>query len=137
NSLKSVTAIPFVSIIDEVSEEVRKSGFTKIGLLGSPNIIESDLYQKTLSKDRIKVVTPSKLEQLVLEDVIRNILAGKILERDKKNLMDIAESLALQGAEVIILGCTELPLIFPANFPLPAFNTTEILARKLLITINK
>ncbi|MFA5932567.1 MAG: aspartate/glutamate racemase family protein [Microgenomates group bacterium] len=68
----------------------------------------------------------------ILEDIIRNIIAGKSIREDKRKLIKITESLQNRGAEGIILGCTELPLIFPKRFNIPVFDSLNILANALL-----
>lgn len=130
--LEKETLVPFVSIIEEVRERVKLAGIKRIGLLGTPVTIDSGLYKKVLAKENIKTITPSKMETEIVEKVIRNVLAGKKIKKDKQKLILIAESLQKRGAGGIILGCTELPLIFPKNFNLPIFDSIDILARGLL-----
>lgn len=132
NDLQSKTKIPFISIIDEVVNQVSCSKIDRIGVLATPVTINSDLYQKALGKQKISVVTPSKADQKIVEKVIRNILAGKTDDVDKQRLVLISETLEKKGAQGIILGCTELPLIFPKRFSLPVFDSIEILSRALL-----
>ena len=131
-NLQSITSIPFVSIIDEISREVVNSKIKKVGLLGTPVTIKSKLYQDKLSEENIEVISPTKLEVLIVERVIRNVLAGKANQKDEKRSISVVEALRRRGSEGIILGCTELPLIFPKDFSIPIFDSIEILARALL-----
>ncbi|OGH17139.1 MAG: hypothetical protein A3C30_03365 [Candidatus Levybacteria bacterium RIFCSPHIGHO2_02_FULL_40_18] len=64
-------------------------------------------------------------------------MAGKVDEKDSKTLTKIVLALKKRGAEGIILGCTELPLVFSSDFNMPVFNSLEILARALLQKVNK
>lgn len=130
--LQSRTRIPFVSIIDEVSKKVEEIDLKCVGIMGSPNTINSGLYQKRLKNVNVKVINPTEFEIKVIENVIFNILAGKIKSTDKRKLTSVANSLKRKGAQGIILGCTELPLIFPKEFPIPVFDSIEILARTLV-----
>lgn len=132
NDLKKRTKIPFVSIIEEVADSVAKSKIEKVGLFATPVTINSRLYQNTMEERGVEVIVPTKGEQKVVDEVIRNVLAGKTTSIDKKKLVLVAENLILNGSQGIILGCTELPLIFPKNFPAPVFDSIEILARALL-----
>lgn len=68
----------------------------------------------------------------MLEAIIRKVIAGKITKQDRLKLVEIARSLKDKGAQGLILGCTELPLIFPKRFDIPVFDSLEILARALL-----
>lgn len=131
-NLQNKTKVPFVSIIDEVVNQVSDSGIDRIGLLATPVTISSRLYQSALKKKGINVITPSLFERKIVEEIIRNIIAGKSRTKDKESLILIAENLLYKGSQGIILGCTELPLIFPKNFPAPVFDSIEILARALL-----
>lgn len=131
-NLQGNTNVPFVSIIDNVVKKVLDARIAKVGLLGTPVTISSKLYQKPLMKNNIDVILPSKREQLMVEAIIRNILAGKNNSIDKQKLIFIAKSLQRKSAQGIILGCTELPLIFPKDFPLPIFDSINILAEALL-----
>lgn len=131
NKLQKETSVPFVSIIEEVCKKVSSVNIKKVGLLGSPITIKSCLYQAALKQRKIDVVLPSQKEIKNVEKVIANVLSGKILNSDREKLIDIAASLKEKGAEGIILGCTELPLIFPKNFSIPVFDSIEILANSL------
>lgn len=133
DDLKAQTKVPFVSIVDEVIKMVTCSGIKKVGLLGTPVTIKSGLYQEALEKQKIKVITPLENEQVVIGEVIWNILAGKIDKADRQKLLQVSESLRKRGIEGIILGCTELPLIFPKDLKLPVFDSIDILARALLV----
>lgn len=130
--LQQITAVPFVSIIDEVTKKVDESSIETVGLLGTPITIDSGLYQDALGKQKIDVIVPSKKDCKLVETAIFNVLAGKAGRKDGQQLATVAESLKEKGAQGIILGCTELPLIFPKDFSIPIFDSIEILARALL-----
>jgi len=75
---------------------------------------------------------PSKKKQSLIEKIIRNVLSGKLLKSDNKKLIVLANHLRKKGTKGILLGCTELPLIFPNKYSLPVYNSVEILAMALL-----
>lgn len=130
--LQAVTKTLFISIIEEVVREVSDSKISRVGLLGTPVTLESRLYQSALEKRNIQTFIPSIKGQLVVERIIRNILAGKLENSDRKKLVKIADTLRESGTQGIILGCTELPLIFPKTYNVPIFDSIEILAKALL-----
>jgi len=130
--LQVKTKVPFTSIIEEVTKKVVESQINKVGLLVTPVTISSDLYQDALEEQGIGVIIPSKGEQEIVDEVIRNILAGKIDKADRQKLIIVAKSLEKRDTQGIILGCTELSLIFPKKISLPIFDSIEILARALL-----
>lgn len=130
--LKKATSVPFVSMIEAVCNEVERFGIKSVGLLATPSTINSGLYEVELKKRQIDLVTPSVKETRDLEGVVRRVIAGTITEFDRKRLEAIALSLAGMGAQGIILGCTELPLIFPEKFKVPVFDSIMILSRETL-----
>lgn len=133
DDLRCLSSIPFISMIDVVSDEVSQRNVPKVGLLATPSTIRTRLYQKSLSKFGVGVVIPSAEQMVVLVQVIQRIISGIVLQSDSKKLEQIARSMELKGAEGIVLGCTELPLVFPKTFSIYVFDSVEILARALLI----
>lgn len=129
--LQSNSKIPFVSMIDEVARKLGRAHKT-VGLLGTPSIIKYKLYQNALKKAKISTVIPNARQIRILEQIIRNVLAGKLLKQDTEKLIKIANYLKKIGAEGVILGCTELPLVFPRKYALPVYDSIEILAMALL-----
>ena len=130
--LQRVAGAPFISMIDSVSDEVVASGITKVGLLATPSTINSGLYQEGLSKNGINLILPTKAQMSCVEGVIRRVISKKNSGKDVKKLEKIAKSFEQKGARGIILGCTELPLVFPKDFSLPVFDSIEILSMELL-----
>lgn len=120
---------PFVSIIDAVVAETERRGFKIVSLLASPSTIKTNLYTNNFAKAGISVHLPSRKQTQKIEKIIRRIIARKNTEKDAKALKEIATSL---GAEAVVLGCTELPLIFPKDFSLPVLDSIKILSAKLL-----
>ncbi|MBI4033323.1 MAG: aspartate/glutamate racemase family protein [Candidatus Blackburnbacteria bacterium] len=130
--LQKFSKVPFVSIIEAVGDEVEVQGISKVGILASPLTIGFGLFQRTLEKREIGVIIPNKRQLIALERIIRSVIAGCVTKRDVQELVSIARDMKRRGAEGIILGCTELPLVFPQNFSLPVFDSIKIVARALL-----
>lgn len=130
-SLQKKTSIPFVSMIEEVANFMPENIKT-VGLLATPVTIRSSIYQLALTKRNKKILIPTNTQLRLIEPVIRNVIAGKLLKSDSATLVRIAISFQKKGAQGIILGCTELPLVFPIKFNLPVFNSVEILSMALL-----
>lgn len=130
--LQKVTKVPFISMVDEVVKRIICENQKTIGIMGTPSTIKHKLYQDPLEKLGIKVSIPTESQIKTLDLVIRNVIAGKLLKSNTKKLLEVANFLKKQGAEGIILGCTELPLVFPKKYSLPIFNSTLVLAEALL-----
>jgi aspartate racemase len=126
----SGTGIPVLSIVDATGESVKKSGIKKVILLGSKIVTEQDYYKGTLErKYNLAVVLPNATERDYLNSVIFDELCvGNISSQSRDGVVAIVERLVKeQGADGVILGCTELPLLIKQNdVSVPVFDTTQI-----------
>lgn len=130
--LREVSKAPFVSMIDEVASQVKKDKIKQIGILGTPSTLRERLYEEKLEGYGIASLPASEYTYTRLEIIIRNVIAGKNTKQDTSTLVTLANELLRRGAEGIILGCTELPLVFPSTYKLPVYNSVAILATALL-----
>lgn len=122
-------SIPFLHIVDATGEEISKIGLKKVGLLGTNFTMEETFYRgRLLEKYDIKTIIPAKQEREMLQHIIFNELThGFINEISKRKLKRMIEQLMVQGAEGVILGCTELPLLIDSKESTSLlFNTTEL-----------
>lgn len=132
NDLRKSTKVPFVSLIEETAGTVKRLKVKKVGLLASPVAIKTELYQKVLRKKGIDIILPQEKEITGLGRIIKETVAGKRNGENALVLENIAKDLVQKEAEAIILGCTELPLLFPKKFSVPVLDSLEILARACL-----
>ncbi len=130
--LQKETSVPFVSMVDEMIKQVKKGGFKKIGLMGTPTTLRTGLYDMAFEEAGIESVLPQQNQIDQLEKVIRSVIAGTNGKKEIEILVKIADSLVSKGAEAIILGCTELPLVFPSKYKVQSFNSISVLAEALL-----
>ena len=122
--------IPVLHIADATGEQVKKSGIKTVALLGNTYTMEEDFYRDRLEgKYGLKVVTPNKTEQDYINSVIFDELcAGKFKQGSKERFVQIIDRLAKEdGAQGVILGCTEIPLLInQKDVSVPVFDTTRI-----------
>lgn len=121
--------IPFLHIADATAEKIVAAGMKKIGLLGTRFTMEHDFYKGRLIHDfGLEVVTPNESDREIVHHVIYNeLVQGKILDASREEYRRIMESLIAQGAEGIILGCTEIELLVKQeDSDVPLFPTTNI-----------
>lgn len=120
--------MPLLSIVDETAKRVQASGIRKVGLLGVKQTMSGRFYHDRLADCGIEVVTPPVADQDVIHDIIyAELIHNEITEKSRAVFLDIIEGLAMAGAEGVILGCTEIPLlIHQQDVDFPVFNTTEI-----------
>jgi aspartate racemase len=129
NDVQKHLQIPVLHIADATAEEIQARDITQIGLLGTRFTMEEDFYKGRLAeKYGLKVIIPSPTEMEKVHRVIyEELCAGKILESSKEKYSDIITRLVNEGAEGIILGCTEIGLLIKSqDNPVPLFDTTEI-----------
>jgi aspartate racemase len=126
--LEKATKRPFVSLLDEVPMVIQKLGLTRVGLLASPVTVRTGLYAKM----EVELILPSDQEVKLLGKIIKETIAGKNQEQNAVLVQQIAKKLLDRGAQGILEGCTEIPLIFPRQHLIPVFDTLEILAKAVL-----
>jgi len=121
----------FVSIVKETVKKVKEYNYKKVGLLSTKLTLKTEIYQSLLKKEGIELVLPTEMEIKEITKIILNILSGKKLPSDKSSLEKIALGMIKKGADAIILGCTELPLIF-TNSSIRTVDTIQVLTEALI-----
>jgi aspartate racemase len=123
------TSIPFLHIADATAEKVTSSGIKRIGLLGTRFTMEHDFYKgRLIDHFGLDVITPNQQDRDVVHRVIyEELVLGKIVESSQQEYKRIIEVLIAQGAEGIILGCTEIELLIKQKDSIvPLFPTSAI-----------
>jgi aspartate racemase len=121
--------IPFLHIADATAEKIVAAGMKKIGLLGTRFTMEHDFYKGRLVQNfGLEALIPNESDRQIIHRVIFDeLVQGKILDASRVEFRRIMESLAAQGAEGIILGCTEIELLVKQeDSRVPLFATTAI-----------
>jgi aspartate racemase len=127
--LQDEVKLSFIHIGAETAKAINKQGFKKVGLLGTKFTMEMDFYRKKLEEFGLEVIIPEKQEtrDYIQHTVKEELGIGFINPKTKTNYISIVNELVELGAECIILGCTEIPmLISQADFKIPVFDTTKI-----------
>lgn len=122
-------SIPLINVVDETGKVIKSMNIKNVGLLGTKFTMEGSFYIEKLMKIyEINALTPTKNERDYLNQAIYEEFAkGKFLEATKKEVLAIIDNLISNGAEGIILGCTELPmLIKPEDVKVPLYDTLKI-----------
>jgi len=125
--------IPLLHIADATGEAVATAGISKVGLLGTRYAMEGD-FLKGYLRDRyaLEVIVPAPRERQIVHRVIfEELCLGRIEAESRSAYGRIIAGLAAAGAEGVILGCTEIPLLIrPGDVSLPVFDTTALHALK-------
>jgi len=121
--------IPLLHIADATAQLVKESGIQKIGLLGTRFTMEEEFYKGRLSQEYgLSVSVPNAAQRDTIHRVIYDeLVLGRIEQNSKEQYLDIIRQMIDQGAEGIILGCTEIGLlIHEQDSSVPLFDTTRI-----------
>ena len=120
--------VPMVSIVDAVLEEVKRHRVKRVGIMGTTFIMLSDIYRGPLELAGIECVQPDEDEQdWIMEAILGDLQHPNIPEETVSRLLKNVERLGAQGAEKVILACTDLPVgIREENSPVPLLDTTKI-----------
>ncbi|MFW6102599.1 MAG: aspartate/glutamate racemase family protein, partial [Chloroflexota bacterium] len=129
DDLEEKVGLPVLHIVDVTGDVIRERGLHRIGLLGTRFVMTEPFYQERL-RDRfaIEVFVPGEDDIGTIHQIIYNELCeGKIKASSRRVCTDIMRRLINEGAEGIVLGCTEFPmLIKPGDIHAPIFDTTRL-----------
>lgn len=121
--------VPLLHIVDVTGDAIQADKLKKVGLLATKFTMEQEFYRSILQeKYGIEVIIPSKEDRQIVHDVIfQELCKGKIFEASKQQYLRIIQELIESGAEGIILGCTEIPLlIHPTDVDIPIYDSTAL-----------
>lgn len=124
--------LPLIDIREATANAILNKKLSKVGLLGTTYTMELDFYKNKIEEFQIEVMIPptQKERDFIEETLVHELGKGIITEKTKQEYIEIANRLIQHGAEGIILGCTEIPLIIEQNdIAVPVFNTTLIHAQ--------
>ncbi len=133
--IEKAMEIPLLHIADATAEHLVNKGIKKVGLLGTAFTMEQDFYKGRLTeKYGLEVIIPDNKNRKIIHNVIfQELCLGKVKKNSKKEYLRIIEHLSSQGAEVVILGCTEIGmLVSQADTEIELCDTTAIHASKAI-----
>ncbi len=126
--------IPWLHIAGAVAEEAHRSGYARLGILGTKYLMEGGVYPEALEGFRIESEIPDEADRETINEIIlKELVNGIFPERSRLYFNEVAEKLKARGCDAVVLGCTEIPLIVrPDDTPLPTLDSTRLLARAAL-----
>lgn len=134
-AIEKEVAINLIHIADATAEAIINQGLETVGLLGTNFTMTEDFYKKRLEENyNLNVLIPEAEEREIVHDTIyKELISGIIKEESLNKFQAIINKLKEQGAEGVILGCTEIPLLVKEkDSSLPIFNTMELHAKKAI-----
>lgn len=120
--------VPLIHIADETAKVIRKNGHKKVALLGTKYTMQLSFYKDALAAEGIETIIPNEedieyVNRSIYEELSKNLL----LPETRSKYQQIIEKLKSSGAEAVILGCTEIPLLISKeDSSLPILDTTNI-----------
>ena len=132
DEVQEVIRIPILHIVDVTAEAIRTNEEKRVGLLGTKFTMEQDFYKGRLrDKHGLEVLIPGEEERQVVHDILYSELClGEIKELSKGKFKNIIQNLVDRGAQGVILGCTEIPLIVSqVDYAIPVYDTTTLHAQ--------
>ena len=135
DAIRQNISIPFIHIAQATGEAIKRQGLSKVLLLGTKFTMEKDFYKKSLLQGfGIQTIIPDDIDrQLIHKIIYQELVQGEIRNESRNYFKDIINKGIANGAQGVILGCTEIPLLISASdIQIPVFNTTEIHAEYAL-----
>jgi len=129
DSIEAAISLPLLHIADATAQPILAQGYQRVGLLGTRFTMEQPFYtQRLQQRFGIQTLTPVASARQALHDIIfQELVRGIIQPESRQVLVRMIDSLRLQGAQALILGCTEISLLIkPADSSLPSFDSTEL-----------
>ncbi len=122
---------PWLHIAQEVTNEARRSHFKRLGVLGTRYLMEGPVYREKLGAAGLEHRTPEqpvreRINQIIMDELVN----AQFTPRSLAYFQEVIRTLAGQGCDAVVLGCTEIPLLVtPDSSPLPTLDSTRLLAK--------
>ena len=132
NEVAASVNVPVLHIADPTIDAVQRVGVRSVGLLGTRYTMEGDFLKEKLESADVSVIVPdAESIELIHKAIFNEAVVGKVRPETKAMFIDVIDALAKQGAQGVILGCTELGLMInPDDSNLPLFDTAVLHAEK-------
>ena len=131
DAITGAVGIPLLHIADPTARAIQQAGHTTVGLLGTRFTMEQDFYRQRLEQHGLTVLTPGEADRERVHQIIyQELCLGQVRDASRQAYLRVIAELGAQGAQAIILGCTEIGLLVQAtDCALPLFDTTTLHAR--------
>lgn len=129
DEVQAAVSIPLIHIADPTAQQIKAQGIETVGLLGTRYTMEQDFYKgRLIEQFGLNVLTPDPTGIQIVHDIIyHELVLGVVKDDSRQAYLRVMDGLAQQGAEGIILGCTEITLLVkPEHTALPLFDTTYL-----------
>ncbi len=131
DEIQAAVQIPLLHVVDATAEAIQAQGLDTVGLLGTRFTMSDGFYTERMNRLGVRTLVPSEMQQAEIHRVIfEELCLGRIEAAAKAYYLNVIEDLQTQGAQGVILGCTEIGLLLQAeDSPLPLFDSADIHAQ--------
>ncbi len=134
-AIEAATPLPFLNLIEAVADAAVADGPSAVGLLAADGCLQAGLYQEAFARRSVPVIIAEANRQADFMSLIYRIKAGDLSATTRRAMAELAEDLVAKGAQVVVAGCTEVPLVLaPADLAVPLADSIEILAARTVAT---
>ena len=132
DAVEAAVALPLVHIVDPAADAVEQANIRRVGLLGTRYTMERRFLLDRLEARGLEVIVPGEPDRTTIHDIqFKQLVLGKRLDRSRRAFIEVIGRLVDQGAEGVILGCTEFGMLIGAgDTSVPLFDTTVLHARR-------
>ncbi|MCC6858609.1 MAG: aspartate/glutamate racemase family protein [Bryobacterales bacterium] len=132
--VQAATRMPLLSIMDATAQAIRAAGLQVVGMLGTVFTMREKFFREALERWGIEMLAPASDDQARVNSIIyQELCRAEIRPESRRECVGIIEKLRTAGAQGLVLGCTELPLLLSRHdSPLPLFDTTLLHAERAL-----
>jgi len=131
--------IPWLHIAEAVATEAQSSGFRRLAITGTKYLMTGPVYPRTLARYGLSWEIPDEEDRETIDQIIfTELVNGVFADKSRVYFNEVIQRLKNRGCDAVVLGCTEIPLLVdPADCPLPALDSTRLLARAALTEASK
>lgn len=126
--IRSAVNIPVLSIVEETIKYLEQNGFSRVGLISTSATVKNSVYETELLKHDIEFEVPDDFEKAKMDKIIQKLIEGRQLNKDREEIIAVANNLASKKVDCVALACTDLQLLLPESAQVPVFDTMRVLA---------
>jgi aspartate racemase len=128
DQVQAAVSVPLLHIVDITALAVRAAGLSVVGLLGTAYTMDQDFYRDRMARNGVRLIVPAADDRAEVHRVIfEELVLGVVRDESRRTYRDVIMRLVDEGAEGVVLGCTEIELLITAtDSPVPVFPTTRL-----------
>ncbi len=132
-AVRAATPLPFIDLVETACDEAMGRRPARVGVLAADGCVQSGLYQRAFDRRGVQAILCAPADQAAFMDLLYRIKAGDLGSEVGLRMAALAQGLAAAGAEVIVAGCTEVPLVLePGAVAVPLVDSLDALARAVI-----